>query len=64
LPRVLSDCFVDLEVLYLKKFIKNPVDLADERSYDNTKTLFCQRNGGEKKIFFIIIFLLCISPEK
>lgn len=41
---------IDFRFLYLKKSIKYPVNLAIERSYDNTNHRFCQRkvNG----IFF------------
>lgn len=43
---------IDFRFLYLKKSIKYPVNLAIERSYDNTYYRFCQRkiNG----FFFLL----------
>ncbi len=43
---------IDFCFLYLKKHIKYPLNLAIERSYDNTNYRFCQRKVKEK-IFFI-----------
>jgi hypothetical protein len=46
---------IDFRFLYLKKSIKYPVNLAIERSYDNTNYRFCQRKVNGK--FFLLVFI-------
>ena len=46
---------VDFCFFISKKHIKYPINFANERSYDNIKTSFCQRYVKEKFFFPVVL---------